>query len=125
MQIVCTQQRAAMFDISSGGLDMTAQDFSTIGTHSGIATPNSHAIAGRSRTGASADRTDRYCTSDNLLAEVARGNAVLPPHAFARGQVIGRIAELRRYPYWSRRTHALANLLETFYLHGAGSKMLR
>lgn len=104
---------------------MSAHDFSAGGTHPVDPIPNSHTVAGRPVSAARPTAPDTRHMPDALLAEVARGRTSAKPGSIPRGHVIARIVDLRRDPYWSRQAHALANMLESFYLRGKGSELLR
>lgn len=104
---------------------MSDYNFSADEDLNGDGRTSGRALIPQHSTDATADWQDPDDAFDDLLADVARGNASAPPQSFPRGRVLCRIAELRRAPYWSRRTHALADLLETFYLSGEGAELLR
>ena len=114
-----------MFDILFRGQRMPGYNFSAGGGLHGDGTATGRALIPRHSSDATADWQNPDDAFDDLLAAVARGDAGAPPQSFPRSRVVRRIAELRRAPYWSRRTHALADLLEAFYLFGDGSELLR
>jgi len=61
---------------------------------------------------------------DEMLIDVARGEGIASPATFDRDYVERAIEDRRLFPdHWTKK-HRQADLLESFYINGAGAELL-